>query len=89
MIKRFEKEEIIQGYCAIPNLDKLGTEIVAIVLFKLKHQSKSRALPSCQSMISAVTAVKHPFFLLFQPKKAFSLYTNNIPNRAIWRWNKC
>ncbi len=41
MIKRFEKEEIIQGYCAIPNLAKLGMEIVAIVLFKLKHQSQS------------------------------------------------
>jgi len=41
MIKRFEKEEIIQGYCAIPNLAKLGMEIVAIILFKLKHQSQS------------------------------------------------
>ena len=41
MIKRFEKEGIIQEYTAIPNLAKLGMEIVAIVLFKLKHQSQS------------------------------------------------
>jgi DNA-binding Lrp family transcriptional regulator len=41
MIKRIEKEGIIQEYTAIPNLAKLGMEIVAIVLFKLKHQPQS------------------------------------------------
>jgi DNA-binding Lrp family transcriptional regulator len=40
MMKRLEKEGIIQGYIAIPNLAKLGMEIIAIVLYKVKNQSE-------------------------------------------------
>jgi DNA-binding Lrp family transcriptional regulator len=56
MIKRFEKEEIIQGYCAIPNLAKLGMEIVAIVLLNLKHQSD----PNTRMQKAEEFVEKHP-----------------------------
>ena len=39
MIKRFEKEGIIQEYTAVPNMAKLGIEIMAIVTYKLKSLS--------------------------------------------------
>ena len=38
IIKNLEKEGIIQGYIAIPNVAKLGIEIIAIVLYKVKEQ---------------------------------------------------
>ena len=41
MINRLEKQGIIQGYTAIPNIAKLGMEIAAIVLFKVKDQLQS------------------------------------------------
>lgn len=56
MIKRLEKEEIIQGYCAIPNLAKLGMEIVAIVLLNLKHQSD----PNTRMQKAEEFVEKHP-----------------------------
>jgi DNA-binding Lrp family transcriptional regulator len=39
MLKRLEKEGIIQEYTAIPNVAKLGMEIIAIILYKVKNQS--------------------------------------------------
>jgi DNA-binding Lrp family transcriptional regulator len=58
MIKRFDKEGIIQEYTAIPNLAKLGMEIVAIILFKLKNQSQ----PDSSARIEKAEefAEKHP-----------------------------
>jgi DNA-binding Lrp family transcriptional regulator len=58
MIKRFEKEGIIQEYTAIPNFAKLGMEIVAIVLFKLKYQSQSDL--SARIKKAEEFAEKHP-----------------------------
>jgi DNA-binding Lrp family transcriptional regulator len=37
-MKKLEKEGIIQGYIAVPNMAKLGMEIIAIVLYKVKDQ---------------------------------------------------
>ncbi len=38
MIKKLEKAGIIQGYTMIPDMTKLGIEIVAITLVTLEHQ---------------------------------------------------
>jgi DNA-binding Lrp family transcriptional regulator len=58
MIQKFEKEGIIQEYTAIPNLGKLGMEIVAIVLFKLKLPSQSD--PSTRIGKAEEFVEKHP-----------------------------
>jgi DNA-binding Lrp family transcriptional regulator len=56
MIKKFEKEGIMQEYTAIPNLAKLGMEIVSIVLLNLKHESD----PNTRMQKAEEFAEKHP-----------------------------
>jgi DNA-binding Lrp family transcriptional regulator len=58
MIKKFEKEGIIQGYTALPNVAKLGMEIIAIVLFRLKDQSQLD--PNARMEKAREFAEKHP-----------------------------
>lgn len=56
-LKRLERSGVVQEYTMIPNLARLGYEILALTLVKLNHQLSSKEIDEAQKLIKNILRV--------------------------------